>query len=662
MSETGCLQPNSKSLEPDMACQDDSYVGIPDSGVSLGTWSLACSYQQDFSAEIGFSDVDLQLLDAFISTLPSGLYNPLPDTPEFWKSQESIETTSLSTTGKSNTDVGSPHDTLSQGYYSGGLQPLKQESERTNLASSSRNRILSALVQWGSEDIARIIEVLPSVGPLNALLQSYLTTPVAHANTFIHVATFNPNEKRADLLLAMLASSCILSSDATLNKLGRVFQECVLATLPKHFEVGSSASRDLELAQAFLITLEVGVWSGYMRTTEAAESFFQPLLTMIRRTGMLNHSSYTLKCDSGQHGMSLRERWLEWLHLESWKRLVCRVYKHDTNTSMALQVNPLISYAEFCLALPASDDMWSAASAEEWNSLFLAQQQNGSPQQVTLHDYLDDVEGIYVSEITADLSIAREVFLSFAWGLSWEYIQLDRFQSQRPSKWNLSIMNSRYNELTEILDRCYRRPNRDDLFLLNSELKMNCIRLHLHAPYHDAQIFFESREALHARTTYPSLVKWAQSEVGRKSVCYAGQLIRTARLSPEDTIRGPGAIMIYQAALILIVYGVVCTTIQEQGYQRIVQVDSCEDIGVQRFLQFGYGVPAIQGTSCLSGDSSNSTQTDQTPTYHSRGSEIAEWSHDQFSECRLMLHDFQFMNWKERAAFTLVYVINLTWL
>ncbi|KAF4462847.1 hypothetical protein FALBO_10332 [Fusarium albosuccineum] len=546
MSEPESLQPNYKSLgthEPDMTCGSGSYMGIPDSGVSLGTWSLACSYQQDFSAEIGFSDVDLQLLDAFISTLPSGLYNPLPDSPEFWKSQESIETTLLPTTGKNDTDVDPRHDILSQAHYSGGLEPLKYASERVNLASSSRNRILSALVQWGSEDIARIIEVLPSVGPLNALLQSYLTTPVAHANTFIHVATFNPNEKRADLLLAMLASSCILSSDVTLNKLGRVFQECVLATLPKHFEVGNSANCDLELAQAFLITLE--------------------------------H-------DSDQGGKSLQEIWHEWLHLESWKRLVCRVYKHDTNTSIALQVNPLISYAEFCLPLPASDDMWSASSAEEWNALFLAQRQIDSPQQVTLSDYMDDVEGIYISENTADLNIAREIFLSFAWGLSWEYIQLDRFQSQRPSKWNLSIMSSRYNELTQILERCYRMPDHDDLFLLNSELKMNCLRLHLHVPYHDAQAFFETREALHVRRTYPTLVQWAKSEVARKSVCYAGQLIRTARLSPEDTIRGPGAIMIYQATLVLILYGVICTSIQEQDCQRIVQVDGCEDIGVQR--------------------------------------------------------------------------------
>ncbi|KAF4333517.1 zinc finger MSN2 [Fusarium beomiforme] len=559
-----------------MTGQVDSYVGFLDSGDSIENWDLAVPDQMDFY-DIGFSDADLQLLDAFISNLPSGLYSSLPNISEFGKGQEQKES------------------------------PVPLSADKSNTAVEPRNRILTALVQWGSKEISRIIEVLPPVGSLDALLQSYLNMPVAHARTFIHMATFNPNDKRTDLLLAMLASACSLSSDVTLNKLGRVFQECVLASLPKHFEPGNSTTHDLELAQAFLITLEVGAWSGHMRTTQAAESFFQPLLTMIRRTGMLNHSSYIRKPNPDESEKSLQEEWLEWLHLESWKRLVCRIYKHDTNSSIALQVNPLISYAEFCLPLPASNDMWSVTTAEEWNSLFLIQQEISSPQQVTLNDYMDDVDRIYVSESTADLGIAREVFLSFAWGLSWEYIQLARFQSQRPSKWNLSIMTSRYDELTKILNLCHRSTNPDTFDLITSELKMNCILMHLHVSFHEAQAFFETTELLHTRNTYPQLVQWAKTEVARKSVCYAAQLIHLVRLSTEDTIRGPGAIMVYQAALVLITYGVVCMPVENRHCQKTVQVDICEDIRVQRFIQFGYGVPAIGGTSPPSDESFNST-------------------------------------------------------
>ncbi|KAG5794893.1 hypothetical protein H9Q69_006064 [Fusarium xylarioides] len=343
--------------EVDTTGQVDSYVGFLDSADSIEGWDLDASGQMDLS-EIGFSDSDLQLLDTFISGLPSGLYSSLQNISDLRKGPEPRAPSA----DKSNVEP--THDFILQDHCSRSLEPDKQCKHRlasARLASASRNRILTALVQWGSKEISRIIEVLPHVASLDALLRFYLNTPVAHARTFIH------------------------------------------------FEPGNSTTHDLELAQAFLITLEVGAWSGHMRTAKAAESFFQPLLTMIRRTGMLNYSSYTYKPSTDRSGRSLQDEWLEWLHFESWKRLVCRIYKHDTNSSIALQVNPLTSYAEFCLPLPASKCMWTATSAGEWESLFLIQQQISSPQQVTLNDYMDDVDQMYVSDSTTDLGIAREV-------------------------------------------------------------------------------------------------------------------------------------------------------------------------------------------------------------------------------------------------------------
>ncbi|KAH7142326.1 hypothetical protein DER46DRAFT_566571 [Fusarium sp. MPI-SDFR-AT-0072] len=611
MNPTGNLDHNFKSpktQEQITTDQNVSCVGFSASGGSVENMDMTMSYQENFCAEIGFTDADLEMLDAFISTLPSDLYSL--DTSEVERDQEPKHSLVPLPAGETDTDVEPRHGNLLHIHHPRNVKPETRGKRRrasTDLKSASRNRILTALVQWGPKEITRIIEVLPPVDPLDGLLHSYLNAPVAHARTFIHVATFNPNETRPDLLLAMLASSCALSTDVTLNKLGRVLQECVLASLPKHFEAGNSTTQDLELAQAFLITLEVGTWSGHMRTTEAAESFFQPLLTMIRRSGMLNSSGYTQTSKRVKSDESLQEKWLGWIHLESWKRLVCRIYKHDTNSSIALQVNQLISYAEFCLPLPASSDMWSAATAEEWNSLFLARQQNGSSQQVTLTDYIDDVDGTNVSDATTDLSIVREVFLSFAWGLSWEYIQLVRFQTQRPSKWNLSIMNSRYNELNEILNRCYKRADPDAFVQLASELKINCICMHLHLSFHDIQAFFKASESLHARKIYFQLVQWAKSEHARKSVCYAARLLHIARLSPKGTIRGPCTIMVYQAALTLIAYGVVCIPFEGDHNQKIVQIYKCEDISVQQFIQSGCGVPAIEGNIRLGDKSFNST-------------------------------------------------------
>lgn len=39
-------------------------------------------------------------------------------------------------------------------------------------------------------------------------------------------------------------------------------------------------TRDLKALQAFMLSLEVGMWSGFKRKMEIAESFIQPLLTV----------------------------------------------------------------------------------------------------------------------------------------------------------------------------------------------------------------------------------------------------------------------------------------------------------------------------------------------------------------------------------------------
>lgn len=46
------------------------------------------------------------------------------------------------------------------------------------------------------------------------------------------------------------------------------------------FEKSNAVTRDLKALQAFMLSLEVGMWSGFKRKMEIAESFLQPLLTV----------------------------------------------------------------------------------------------------------------------------------------------------------------------------------------------------------------------------------------------------------------------------------------------------------------------------------------------------------------------------------------------
>lgn len=77
------------------------------------------------------------------------------------------------------------------------------------------------------ENSSRAASSFPSVKLLDTLLQYYLTSPVASAASFLHLATFDPNTRRPELVAIMAAAGAALTSDPALTKLGYAIQECV---------------------------------------------------------------------------------------------------------------------------------------------------------------------------------------------------------------------------------------------------------------------------------------------------------------------------------------------------------------------------------------------------------------------------------------------------
>lgn len=364
--------------------------------------------------------------------------------------------------------------------------------------------------------------------------------------------------------------------------------------------------RDLELLQAFLITLELGIWSGRSRHVEIAESFLQPVVTMLRRDARLRQSGYprtVVPEDGSSHDMV--RLWKDWVHHESFKRVTFRVLQHDTNTSMALLVNPLISYAEVQLPLPDSDDMWSASSVEHWKVAYRFAQ--NTTRSLTVADVLDDPELLHCHGNVVDAVAVASAFLSCAWSLSWELIQLSSLQRARPARWNALLMTSRREELLKLLDH-FRismntyMPSEEDIVM-----RLELILLHLHMPFEDLQVFAGMEGPEQARAVYPAILAWGRTESARKAVWYAGQIIRAAKALPETALQGPAAIMVYQASLSLWVYGLLLDdaypnstvgTGRLQHAQR-VPLDGDESFAGQRFIQIGSGRPCIQEARCL---------------------------------------------------------------
>lgn len=73
--------------------------------------------------------------------------------------------------------------------------------------------------------LSKAVAYFPSSQLLNNLVHLYLHSPVSRAASFIHVPTFDPNERRAELLAAMAAGGAVLTSNPALIKLGFAIAE-----------------------------------------------------------------------------------------------------------------------------------------------------------------------------------------------------------------------------------------------------------------------------------------------------------------------------------------------------------------------------------------------------------------------------------------------------
>jgi hypothetical protein len=102
------------------------------------------------------------------------------------------------------------------------------------MKTAARDKILTLIVNnCRPENLPGIVASFPSIELLSTLLQYNLGSSVVRSHSFIHVATFNPNEKKAELLASLAAAGAVLTSDPTLMKLGYAMQECVRIATPR---------------------------------------------------------------------------------------------------------------------------------------------------------------------------------------------------------------------------------------------------------------------------------------------------------------------------------------------------------------------------------------------------------------------------------------------
>ena len=473
------------------------------------------------------------------------------------------------------------------------------------LDPQTRDKILAIVIGQLKPQIMPAVASFPSLELLDNLIQFFLAGPMPSVRSWIHTSSFRPRKTRPELLLAMAAAGAVLTPDRSLRKLGYAIQEVIRNHLPTIFESDNTTIRGLELQQALMLNLDIGVWSGNSRKIEIAESFQQPLLTMLRRGGRFKRSAYPLFMVSAEDdGKGLDRKWRTWVEQESLKRLVYKLLGHDAKTSMSLSVSPLFSYSELALPLPESQGLWEASSATEWKTMYCTKYATSSTRIPSLTECVANLDLLETYGSLIDIDLSCSAYLFAVWGMVWEYRKLSLLFRNQANVWDKGlILMTRYQELTKIFD-CYRLSYGD-----KSTLLLELILVHLHASLEDIQLLLGFEGPEESRQAQLSVKEWANSKASRQAVWHAGQLIKATGSLPPLQLRDFNAVALFHAGLTLWAYGQAgrmftaersdisegAAVTRSHSASQAVWLDEDETITTLRYISLGRGQPTLHG-------------------------------------------------------------------
>ncbi|KAL4927331.1 putative C6 and C2H2 transcription factor RegA-like [Aspergillus undulatus] len=504
-------------------------------------------------------------------------------------------------------------------------------SER--LSPGSRDLIFGMVLQTSQRaNLTRIMKSFPSTELLDSLIQDFFADQSQQVDSWIHGPTFHPNEESPDMVGIVAAAAAVKSTIPTIRKLGYALMEVVRLQMSQKYEYDNTTIRDLRASQTFALTISIGIWSGSGRRTEIAESFQQPILTMLRRGLRFRRSVYSpiIPALEDTHE-TLEQKWRAWAEQESFKRLVHHLFLHDAQSSLMLNINPLISYADLELPFPMIRSLWEAKSAMEWRDIYLATVTLGPERLPSLVDTLRDLSQ-WQGRI--DYQLSGFVILHGLSALINEYHRL-KFISQGNSKhWNALVINSRQQELSQVLQ--HFRMLRYEWNAMNTSMDMpgsdteislvhEVISMFLFMSLEELQLFAGKEDKKEARRVYNSALEWINSVDSRKAIWHAGQVIRAAKAMPAGSLTSFLAVGVYYASLAFWSYSVVsksrdskAATITDispdstaasalisdsplRDRYPIVFLDGEDTAEVQKFISLGRGCPALQPQGFASG-------------------------------------------------------------
>lgn len=188
---------------------------------------------------------------------------------------------------------------------------VDKPSQRPKLGLATRDRLFAMIL--GEHKEGTRVPSFPSLDLLNYLVQAHFAHEEHQCDSFMHASTFNPDDTLTELLGSVIGSGATFISVPAIWQFGYAIQEIVRVRMERlvgchcsstavihepecanmnQFESKNSNTRNLRCLQAYMLELDVGIWSGFKRKTELAEGFLQPLLTV----------RLTLRCGETLHG------------------------------------------------------------------------------------------------------------------------------------------------------------------------------------------------------------------------------------------------------------------------------------------------------------------------------------------------------------------------
>lgn len=379
-----------------------------------------------------------------------------------------------------------------------------------HLSQQSRDRILQIVLKTAPRQVS--MSSFPSADCLDKLIKVGVAKRL-EGDAWIHPYTLDSDSSRPQFLTALVVAGCICFGIPSVNKTGLILHEIVRESLRELAECDNSVMRDLQYLQASMLCLDIGAFCGFQRKMQVAESSLQVLVTSLRRGGRFDDVRYpTIMPGSDDDCDKLNEKWRQWIDFEAYKRLVYHLFEHDIYMTMVNHRQPLLSYAELTLPLPASDSLWLAPSAAVWARAMSEPPPRFRP---SMRSILQDPDSISCLHVSTDRRVAQSAYIHGLASQIWEYRQQTVLLHEMSDPSSQLWSRSREQRLQECLRHAKILVHRSSAV---TWVFQRFLQMYLHADL-DTITRFAGRcgeEAAHR--AYVTLQPWCKSREARTAI------------------------------------------------------------------------------------------------------------------------------------------------